>query len=105
MSGYPHEIARLWKELPTDFTHIDAVYENKDMRIVFFVGAYFYVFNSDRLEPGYPRPLTDLGLPATLKKIDAALVWGYNNRTFFFSGSDYWRCVKQQLSGPYLPID
>lgn len=37
-AGYPHEINRLWNAFPADFTHIDAVYENKEHKIVFFVG-------------------------------------------------------------------
>lgn len=51
----------------------------------------YYVFNSNVLEEGYPKPLTHLGLPAYLDKIDAALVWGHNNRTYFYSGTLYWR--------------
>lgn len=92
MPGYPSEIRQHWRDLPVD-TPIDTVYENKQMQIVFFVGQKVYVFNTDRLEPGYPRPLSDLGLPRTLKKLDAVLVWSHNNRTYFFSGSNFWRFV------------
>ena len=38
-----------------------------------------------------PRPLSDLGLPSDLKKLDAAFVWGKNDKTYFFSGKRYWR--------------
>lgn len=37
-AGFPYEITRVWSQLPENFTHIDAVYENKDRKIVFFVG-------------------------------------------------------------------
>lgn len=40
MGGYPHEIRRLWNRLPEDFTHVDAVYENKDRKIIFFIGRF-----------------------------------------------------------------
>ncbi|XP_031640524.1 matrix metalloproteinase-2 isoform X2 [Contarinia nasturtii] len=90
-SGYPHEITRVWNQLPSNFTHIDAVYENKQRKIVFFIGKMYYVFNSNKLEDGYPKALTTLGLPASLDKIDAVLVWGHNNRTYFYSGTMYWR--------------
>jgi hypothetical protein len=36
--GYPHEITKMWRELPRDMTHIDSVYENKRRQIVFFIG-------------------------------------------------------------------
>lgn len=68
-----------------------------------FAGNMYYVFNSNVLAQGYPKPLTDLGLPAYLDKIDAALVWGHNNRTYFYSGTLYWRYVKvDAMSSLYL---
>lgn len=96
MPGYPSEIRQHWRDLPEDMTHIDTVYENKEMQIVFFIGRKMYVFNTDRLEPGYPRPLNDLGLPYDVHKLDAVLVWGHNNRTYFYSGRNYWRWVKRR---------
>ena len=30
--------------------------------------------------------LQELGLPDTLEKIDGAMRWGYNDKTYFFSG-------------------
>lgn len=55
------------------------------------LGKQYYVFNSQYLEPGYPRPLTDLGLPDSIERIDAALVWSHNNRTYLYSGRLYWK--------------
>ncbi|XP_055384566.1 matrix metalloproteinase-2-like [Condylostylus longicornis] len=90
--GYPYRIDRIFKfPQHEEFSHVDAVYENKQKKIVFFIGKKYYVFNSNTLEPNYPKPLTNLGLPDTLDKIDAALVWGHNNRTYFYSGTLYWR--------------
>lgn len=36
--GYPHEIAKMWNELPHGLVHVDSVYENKRRQIVFFIG-------------------------------------------------------------------
>ncbi|XP_032683926.1 matrix metalloproteinase-2 isoform X1 [Odontomachus brunneus] len=88
--GYPAEISRLFN-LPAGVDHVDAVYERSDKRIVFFIDREYYVFNANFLEAGYPKPLTNLGLPPSLEKVDGAMVWGYNGRTYFFSGSMYWR--------------
>lgn len=87
----PIEIDRMFFGLPRDFERIDTVYENKHQKIVFFIGKQYYVFNSQHLEPGYPKPLTHLGLPESIERIDAALIWSYNNRTYLYSGRLYWR--------------
>jgi len=90
-SEEPVDLAAFWYGLPRDVNRIDAVYERLDHRIVFFVGPNYYVMRGNtRLESG-PRPLTDLGLPQDLKKVDGALRWGWNDKTYFFSGSMYWR--------------
>lgn len=89
--GYPAETRRLWTALPDNFNKIDAVYENHERKIVFFIGRHYYVFDSITLERGYPQPLTTLGLPSQLTHIDAAFTWGHNNRTYLFSGTVYWR--------------
>lgn len=93
LRGYPVLIERMWHGLPTNLTHVDAVYERPDNRIVFFIGRRYYVFIGNQVDPRSAggHPLTDLGLPADLPRIDAALVWGHNGRTFLFSGSLYWR--------------
>lgn len=88
--GYPAEITRLFN-LPSGIDHVDAVYERPNKKIVFFIGREYYVFNANILEAGYPKPLSYLGLPPSLEKIDGAMVWGHNGRTYFFSGSMYWR--------------
>ncbi|CAH1404556.1 unnamed protein product [Nezara viridula] len=89
--GYPALAERLWSELPKDFIAIDAVYERLDKKIVFFIGKYYYVFQGNFLDNGYPKPLTHLGLPASLTKIDAALIWSHNSKTYLFSGTMYWK--------------
>lgn len=112
-NGYPTETRRHWSALPEDFNKVDAVYENQQRQIVFFIGKQtsisismvssiklftlpptgrqYYVFDSVTLVPGYPQPLTSLGLPPSLSHVDAAFVWGYNNRTYLTSGTLYWR--------------
>ncbi|CAH1963238.1 unnamed protein product [Acanthoscelides obtectus] len=91
MPGYPAEIKRFWHGLPMNLTHVDAVYERPDGRIVFFIDDNYYVFYNNRVEHGYPRKLTNLGLPSDLKKIDGAMVWGHNGKTYFYSGNKYWK--------------
>lgn len=52
------------------------------------VGRKFYEFDSVTLvRESY---LTALGLPPSLSHVDAAFIWGHNNRTYLFSGTLYW---------------
>ncbi|GIY98429.1 matrix metalloproteinase-17 [Caerostris extrusa] len=91
-AGYPVPIERFWHALPPEIENVDALYERPiDTKIVFFTGKKFWLFSANQLEPGYPRPLTDLGLPEHLTHIDAAMVWGHNGKTYFFSGKEYWK--------------
>lgn len=41
-AGEPHGINQMWKELPHNFTHVDAVYENKYGKIIFFIGKHIF---------------------------------------------------------------
>lgn len=54
-------------------------------------GKELYLFDSQYLVRGYPKPLDELGLPASLEKLDAAMVWGHNGKTYFYSGTMYWK--------------
>lgn len=85
--GDPVELTAFWYGLPANVDKVDAVYERPDHKIVFFAGKYFYVLaGNSQLEQG-PTPLSYLGLPPDLDHIDAAMTWGYNGKTFFFSGN------------------
>lgn len=72
-------------------------------------GDKFWTFNGNSLIPGHPKtgiPLTELGLPADVKKIDAVFVWGFNNRTYIISGDMYWKLnEKNDFIEPDYPRD
>lgn len=61
--------------------------------MVIFIGKQYWIYPNNEKGLG-PFPLTDLGLPEDLEKIDGALVWGHNGKTYFFSGTMYWRLVE-----------
>lgn len=43
--------------------------------------------------PGYPKPLTALGLPSSVRKVDAAVYVPRTGKTLIFVNNQYWRWV------------
>lgn len=87
MTGYPVEFKRMWRELEI-FDHIDAVFERRDGKFVFFSGQD--VMEIDTYQKASVYNLAHLGFKKTVKKIDAIFRWAHNNKTYVFSGPDYW---------------
>ncbi|XP_053219501.1 matrix metalloproteinase-25 isoform X1 [Podarcis raffonei] len=87
----PAQTLRFWNGLPQDFKAIDAAYERaNDSQIVFFIGPRFWVFTNTQVNPGYPRPVSDLGLPPRTV-VGAVFVWPHNGKTYLFEKDQYWR--------------
>lgn len=93
----PVRIDMFWN-LGETVNRVDAVYERPDRKIAFFSGRRYWLLDATQRLRGYPRPLTDLGLPSSLTHIDAAMVWGHNGKTYFFSGDQYWRYDEHENS-------
>ena len=88
----PVELKSFWYGLPSRMLDdenlvIDAVLERFDHKIIFFVGKYYYILDGNTLLEEGPLPITLLGLPENLEKLDGAMRWGWNDRIYFFSGS------------------
>uniref|UniRef100_A0A8C6THY6 72 kDa type IV collagenase n=1 Tax=Neogobius melanostomus TaxID=47308 RepID=A0A8C6THY6_9GOBI len=44
-----------------------------------------------RIEVGYPKSISSLGLPSEIQQIDAAFNFRKNRKTYLFSGDQFWR--------------
>lgn len=90
--NYPIYFHYVFYGLPWSVRRIDAIYQRPtDYNIILFSDKYFWVFDGNSFTKDSPYPLTDLGLPPFLNRLDAALVWEKNGKTYFFAGNNYWR--------------
>uniref|UniRef100_V9KNH9 Matrix metalloproteinase-14 n=1 Tax=Callorhinchus milii TaxID=7868 RepID=V9KNH9_CALMI len=88
LQGYPMPIGHFWRGLPSN---VNSAYERKDSNFVFFKGDRYWVFKENELEPDFPRSILSLGNTLPPNGIDSALWWSLNGKSYFFSGSKYYR--------------
>ncbi|KAM6946327.1 uncharacterized protein FYW47_017431 [Aplochiton taeniatus] len=73
---------------------VDAAYEvlNKDV-VYLFEGTNYWGIRAyaKTIIPGYPKPITNLGIPSTVKKLDAAVHVVSTGKTLLFANNQYWR--------------
>ncbi|XP_072434330.1 macrophage metalloelastase-like [Chiloscyllium punctatum] len=57
--------------------------------VVFFTGHQYWRFTGDVLKPGFPKNISELGFPDSVKQIDAAMRVKLH-QIMFFVGDQYW---------------
>lgn len=81
-------IKSTWPSIPNK---VDAAYENPEKDLVFiFSGIRMWALNGYTLVEGYPKYIHTLGLPKTVRKIDAAVYIPDTGKTLLFTDEDYW---------------
>lgn len=91
-TGYPVRFDEIFTKLPAHVSHIDAIYERPaDGAIILFNGAQYWTFDGNDFIDDSPRPISDYGFDANITKVDAAMVWSKNGRTYLFAGEKFIR--------------
>uniref|UniRef100_UPI0037E72F1B collagenase 3-like n=1 Tax=Semicossyphus pulcher TaxID=241346 RepID=UPI0037E72F1B len=81
-------ITNFWPNAPNN---IDAAYESQQSdRIYLFKGRRVWAFSGYDLVRGYPQRLTSVGLPRSVRKIDAAVYDVESGKTLYFVGNYYY---------------
>ncbi|CAH8504553.1 unnamed protein product [Schistosoma turkestanicum] len=99
----PAKITYYWPALPKYVNYINAGIERHDAAIYIFRDKKFWLLlDNMRMKPGFPSdglPLTDLGLPSHLERVDSVFSWGENQAIYIFAGKYYWRL--DENAGPF----
>uniref|UniRef100_A0A672TL24 Peptidase metallopeptidase domain-containing protein n=1 Tax=Strigops habroptila TaxID=2489341 RepID=A0A672TL24_STRHB len=88
-SNIEHDtISSFWPSLAAGF---DAAYEvDKRDQVILFKDDQYWAVSGYSIEPGFPKPIQNLGFPRSVGKIDAAVHDQNTKKTYFFIGNKYW---------------
>ncbi|XP_072248960.1 collagenase 3-like isoform X2 [Leuresthes tenuis] len=92
-SGVPEirffKVSTTWPQI----SYVDAALEIPHKQVVYlFQGHQYWAITSysKTLMPGYPQPITNFGLPSSVRKVDAAVYEGTIRRALIFVNDKYW---------------
>ncbi|XP_008279889.1 collagenase 3-like [Stegastes partitus] len=74
--------------------YVDAAYEVPNENVVYlFEGRQYWGIRAfaKTILPGYPKSITNLGLPSSVSKVDAAVYVSSTGKTLIFVNKKYWR--------------
>ncbi|KAG9343983.1 hypothetical protein JZ751_012459 [Albula glossodonta] len=96
----PFEMSKKWPFLPET---IDAAFENRFKRTMYFFSGKFY-WECPEKDKETEHALSDLGLPNTINKVDAGM-WWRKNTAFILSGTKCWEVNVETGSVENVPRD
>lgn len=101
---YPRKISKDFPNLPKRFDRIDAIYQDPQDQneLMIFHGQEFVSY--DVRGPIFTAyNLTRFTHDPEITKIDAAMVWSKNNRTYLFSSERFWKYSKKYQMDAFYP--
>ncbi|CAL9685956.1 unnamed protein product [Knipowitschia caucasica] len=71
---------------------VDAVYEisGRHSTVIAIEGKVYWKIRRHTIQPGYPKPLRNLGFPSYVRRVDAAVHLIYSSKTLYFVNNMYW---------------
>lgn len=93
-TGYPKPISGNWPGFPASFAAgVNAAVMWTNGKAYFFKGSEYirYDVAADKVDAGYPKPISGNWPGVFTSGIDAAVVWPDNGKAYFFKGSQYQR--------------
>jgi Hemopexin len=93
------KIRDMWPDLPERLTHVDAVYENDDGNLEFYIDRDIYVFRGATLLK--KSSLTEIGIDEHVRKVNAVFRWHHNRKTYIFAEKHYWRMEGKRVNRQY----
>ncbi|KAG5669082.1 hypothetical protein PVAND_016981 [Polypedilum vanderplanki] len=101
--NFPMKISKVFPNLPQRFKKIDAFVQSSDENeINIFSGNEFITY--DIRGPIYTAyNLTRYTNDPDIEKIDAAMIWSKNKKTYLFSEDRFWRFSNDRLMDPFYP--
>ncbi|XP_018101233.2 matrix metalloproteinase-18 [Xenopus laevis] len=76
---------------------IQAAYEYpKNNQVFFFKKTKYWALKDYKIEKNYPKNISELGLPRTVKRVDAAVHDEEAGKTYFFINGKYWSFDEQK---------
>ncbi|KAG7483673.1 hypothetical protein MATL_G00040900 [Megalops atlanticus] len=81
-------IKSIWPEIPNN---LDAAYESRETdKLYLFKGGKVWAFSGYEPVKGYPKSISKMGLPNTVRKISAAMYDDESRKTLFFVDDYYY---------------
>jgi len=89
------EIRSRWRGLPPKLTHVDAVFQTSDKKILFFVNQGVYSFDGSKTAKTYK--LSELGIDSSALKVDAIFKKSDNDQVYIFIDNYYYRFDEKKM--------
>lgn len=94
------EFRSRWKDFSPKTTHVDAVFQTTDKKVLFFMNQNVFSFVGNKIEKSYK--LKDLGIEPDALKIDSIFRKSDNNQIYIFVKNNYYKFDehKMEVTGP-----